>query len=83
MARAHIIVPQNDFSVAGMRVQYAARYRGTDIVLTGTVQYRIWDRNYGCNFYRVQPDHVEAYDNLTTYALSVRESNLIRKEVTL
>lgn len=78
MAHAHHHVPQEDFSVAGTRVSFKDRYRGVDIVLTGTVLHIIWDRNYGCNFYRVLPDRLEMYGNLTHFEQSVRADRLVQ-----
>ncbi len=72
--RAGHQVPTEDFSVKGLRVTYPARYRGQELQLQGTVLFSIWDRNYGQDFYRIQPDQLEEYGNLTTYALSVRKS---------
>lgn len=70
-------VPQEDFSVRGMRVQYRTKYRGQELVLWATVEYKIWDRNYGMDFYRLTPDRFEEYGNLTHFSLSARASNVI------
>ena len=73
-------VPSEDFSVQGQRIAYKARYRGQDLVLMGTVQYRIWDRNYGMNFWRIQPDRLEEYGNLTHFVLSVRDTDIVKEQ---
>ena len=79
--RAAHHVPQDDHSVAGLRVSYPARYRGQNLVLKGTVVYKIYDRNYGQDFYRVRPDRLEEYGNLTHYECSIRKSDITIIEV--
>lgn len=79
--RAAHHVPTEDFSVQGLKVSYPAKYRGQILQLTGIVIFKIYDRNYAQDFYRIQPDVVEEYRNLTTYALSVCQSDVTILEV--
>lgn len=80
--RAGHHVPTEDFSVQGQRVTYTAKFRGQEVQLKGTVIFKIWDRSYGMDFYRIQPDLLEGpMQNLTTYALSVRKSSVVIEEV--
>lgn len=81
MARYGARVPTEDFSEAGKRVFYTAKYRGQDLILAGTIVYTIWDRNYGQTRYRIQPDELEEYGNLTHYQLSMFDNRFVKRDV--
>lgn len=68
-------VPENDFSVQGMRVQYKARFRGADVLLWATVTCKRWERPKGCDYYHLVPDRLDEYGNLTHFHcwVSVRD----------
>ena len=78
MARYGVQVPSEDFTVQGKRVVYRAKYRGQDLQLSGTAQYRRLDRNYGMQLWRITPDRLEEYGNLTHFDVSVLESELVK-----
>lgn len=78
MARYGANVPTDDFSVNGQRVAYSARYRGQEVMLYGTAQARRWDRNYGQNVWRITPDALEDYGNLTHFDVSILEKDVVK-----
>ena len=78
--RASHHVPQDEFTRRGQRITFSDKFRGQVVELKGTIISERWERSYGQNFFRVQPDVVEGMESLTRYAMSVRNDRVIKIE---